>query len=74
MKRYSSATKLTNKKSYLEYMADEKSKRSSSISFLSGFTRNMATKHIDIVRNEDELTSIFNKIQSQLDRLTSVHF
>ena len=47
MKRYSSATKLTNKKSYLEYMADEKSKRKPSLSFLSGFTRNMATKHTE---------------------------
>ena len=71
MKRSSAPKK---KKSYLEFMADEKSKRSSAsaLPFLSGFSRNMPTKHIEIIRNEDELSTIFNKIQSQLSKLTTV--
>lgn len=73
MKRSSGPKK---KKTYLEHMAEEKTKRSvaTGLSFLSGFSRNMSTKHVEIVvmRNEDELTSIFNKIQSQLNRFETV--
>ena len=73
MKRSSASKK---KKTYLEHMAEEKTKKSTAtgLPFLSGFSRNMSTKHVEIVvvRNEDELSSIFSKIQSQLNKFQLV--
>jgi hypothetical protein len=71
MKRSSASKK---KKTYLEHMAEEKTKKSAAtgIPFLSGFSRNMSTKHVEILRNEDELSSIFSKIQSQLNKFELV--
>lgn len=72
MNRVSSAA--SAKKTYLQFMNEEiiKVKKAKSLPFIRGFTRHYPIKQIEIVQTEDDLTNVFNMLQSQLDRLTMV--